>query len=185
MTNAFARLWRWLTPPADEIGQEVQLLLRIPGSLRRTLDSMTRPREGRAEPLALLRVRYVAESERNIAVAIGVLPFPNDAYRDTLDAAAAFGTQWLVKMANNELAFNAGIVLVHSHGGAGEPRFSVIDGRTNRDVIARLSIGVETAPYGAMVLSGTSQYAVLAVDGVLRVANVEIVYDAELKGWTA
>jgi hypothetical protein len=146
---------------------------------------MTRSQEGRPEPLALLRVRYIGENERNIAVAVGAVPFPESAYRGAHDAVAAFDTQWLVRVANSELAFNAGIVLVHSHGGAGEPHFSAIDARTNRELMARLSIGVDTAPYGAMVLSNTSQHAVLAADGALRAVNVEIVYDAELKGWIA
>lgn len=185
MKNLFTRVRQWLSPPPAEVVPDIQPVLRVPLTLRRMLASATRPREGRPEPLALLRVRYVGENERNIAVAVGVLAFPDSAYRGAHDAAAAFDTQWVIKMANSELAVNVGIVLVHSHGGAAEPRFSAIDSRTNRELMARLSIGIDTAPYGAMVLSNTSQYAVLAVAGVLRVANVEIVYDTELKGWIA
>jgi len=155
--------------------------LHLPASTRRHLARQTRHRRDRSEPLALLRVRFASETQRSVIVAVGVIPFPNEAYAAS-NAGAAFSTRWLMEVANHELRSNAGLMLVHSHGGLGRPQFSAVDARTNCEVMGRLSIGVD-APYGAMALSSDDEAAVTAVDGHTRDANVVIVPDFNLKEW--
>jgi hypothetical protein len=148
----------------------------VPRSLLQQLREMTRPNARRPEPLALLRARYASEDAGNVIVGIGAIPFPDSAYV-TGPAGANFDTDWLVRIANREIAVNIGLLLVHSHGGLGFPRFSGVDRRTNTHVMAPLAIGVEVAPYGALVLSDMHAAAVMTVANSLTVAEVIAVPD--------
>lgn len=144
--------------------------LHIPRSVVRELREVTRPNH-RPEPLAFLRVRFASEDSRTVVVAVGVVPFPNEAYVDG-PAGANFSTEWAVDIANAGIPDNVGLMLVHSHGGIGLPMFSGVDARTNRSIMAMLAVGVETAPFGAVVLSDTDARCVLAVNGGLTETRV-------------
>jgi hypothetical protein len=101
---------------------------------------------------------------------------PDEVYVDG-STGASFDTAWIVNVANAAGQSNAGVFLVHSHGSLGVPRFSLVDARTNREVVVPLSLGVETAPYGAMVLSDTSATVAVASESRLRNAKVILVPD--------
>jgi hypothetical protein len=73
-------------------------------------------------------------------------------------------------------------LLVHSHGGRGQPSFSHIDRTTNAEVMLPLSIGVSSAPYGALVLSDDDACAVVAMDHRLVAARVVTVTDWNSQG---
>ncbi len=150
--------------------------LHIPRSVIHELREVTRPNRHRLEPLAFLRVRFASEDSRTVVVAIGVLPFPDEAYVDG-PAGANFSTEWAIDVANEAASGNIGLMLVHSHGGLGMPMFSGVDARTNRSIMAMLAVGVETAPFGAVVLSGTDARCVLAVHGSLTDMKVVVVPD--------
>ncbi|MFZ1125731.1 MAG: hypothetical protein WAN59_11395 [Candidatus Baltobacteraceae bacterium] len=150
--------------------------LHVPRSVVTTLREITRPTPRCVEPLALLRARYASEGSRNVVVGVGTIPFPETAYVPG-PAGANFDTDWLVGIANREIGANVGLLLVHSHGGRGTPGFSSVDRRTNAHVMAPLAIGINTAPYGAMVLSGDGANAVVTLDGILTPAEVIPVMD--------
>jgi hypothetical protein len=171
-------------PAADE-PYDTSIRIHLPASLRRRLGDLTRRRPGRIEPLAILRTRYASEDERRVIIGCAAFALPDEAYVRASDAAAAFSTRWLIDRGNLELRTNAGMLLAHAHGGHGDPRFSSIDARTNREVIARLSIGVDIAPYGAIVLSNDGASAVVATGGYLESARVIIVPDVDARGWSA
>jgi hypothetical protein len=183
MITALLRFVAWLfgpaTPPAtspEPVTQVAPYRLHVPRSLVNELRNVTAPDSHRGEPLAFLRVRFASEESRTVMVGIGVLPFPDEAYVEG-HAGANFDTDFAVDVANQQIAQNAGLLLVHSHGGNGMPAFSGIDARTNRDVMGSLAIGVTTAPYGALVLSDTDAHCVLAVDGALVTVKVIAVPD--------
>lgn len=159
--------------------------IHVPLTLRRQLAALTSPRPGRPEPLAVLRARYASEAQFRVVVGVGASPIPEHAYIDASDAGAAFDTRWLVAAANRELRSNVGLFVVHSHLGCGVPKFSGVDSRTNRQVIGRLSIGIDTAPYGAIVLSDDSEAAIVARAGRVHSAQVVVIADARNGGWTA
>jgi hypothetical protein len=150
--------------------------LHLPRSLMYELSEVTRPNFEHPEPLAFLRVRFATEVSKNVLVGIGVSPFPAEAYVDG-DVGANFSTDWAVSVANAEMGSNVGLLLVHSHGGPGMPTFSGIDQRTNRSVMAALAIGIQSAPYGALVLSDTRARCVLAVERRLQELQVVVVPD--------
>jgi hypothetical protein len=172
----FIRRLLGLGEPAAPEAPPAAARLHVPRSLLRQLREITQPNERRPEPLALLRARYASEEARNVVVGIGTIPFPDSAYVKG-PAGANFDTDWLVRIANREIAMNVGLLLVHSHGGRGVPRFSGIDRRTNTHVMAPLAIGADIAPYGAMVLSETHATAVVTVINSLSVAEVIAVPD--------
>ena len=159
------------TVPAQRPTPTAAYRLHVPRSLARRLRQVTRPNEDRGEPLAFLRVRFASEESRTVIVGIDVLPFPDIAYVEG-PAGANFATDWAVDIANQQARSNAGLVLVHSHGGRGMPAFSGVDARTNREVMGSLAIGMHTIPYGALVLSDTHACCVLAVAGKLQPVNV-------------
>jgi len=187
MIAAIVRLIGWLlgsapresanvtVPPAEEPPYR----LHVPRSLMHALRDMTRPNQEHGEPLAFLLVRFASEDSRTILVGIGALPFPNSAYVDG-PAGANFDTDWAVAVANEQIAENTGLLLVHSHYGKGVPGFSGIDQQTNRTVMGALAVGVKTAPYGAMVLSDTDARCVLSVSRALT--NVKVVVVPDLIG---
>jgi hypothetical protein len=144
--------------------------LHIPRSVALELREVTQPNH-RPEPLAFLRVRFASEDSRTVVVAVSVVPFPNEAYVEG-PAGANFSTEWAVDIANAGISNNVGLMLVHSHGGVGMPIFSGVDARTNRSIMAMLAVGVETAPFGAVVLSDTDARCVLAVNGALTETRV-------------
>jgi len=150
--------------------------LHVPQTLLHEIQKAVTPTKDRIEPLALLHVRYASEFVREVVVATGFVVFPEEAYVDG-PAGANFDTRWLVRTTNAEVPQNAGVLLVHSHGGRGKPGFSSIDQRTNRDIMAPLAIGVATIPYGALVLSDDTGTAVVTVDGRLVEADVIVVPD--------
>ncbi len=181
MTEAVRRFIAWLfgpqrptaaPPAASEPGR---YRLHIPRSVIHELREVTRPNH-RLEPLAFLRVRFASEDSRTVLVAVGVLPFPDEAYVDG-SAGANFSTEWAIDVANSGISGNVGLMLVHSHGGVGMPMFSGVDARTNRSIMAMLAVGVETAPFGAIVLSNTDARCVLAVKGDLTETKVIVVPD--------
>lgn len=147
----------------------------------RALRSATTPRRGVPEPLAFLRTRYASEDATDVLVGIGVIPFAQEAYVAG-DAGANFDTRWTVGIANAEIRSNIGLLLVHSHGGRGQPAFSRIDKTTNAEVMLPFSIGVSSAPYGALVLSNDDAFAVVAVDHRLVAARVVAVADWNSQG---
>lgn len=150
--------------------------LHLPRSLLHELREVTRTNRQRPEPLAFLRVRFASEDSRTVVVAVGVLPFPEEAYVDG-PAGANFSTEWAFDIANASIPDNVGLMLAHSHGGDGMPMFSGIDARTNRSIMAALAVGVETAPFGAIVLSNTDARCVVAVSGGLSEMKVAVVPD--------
>ncbi len=140
------------------------------------LRAITRPNAKRGEPLAFVFARFASEESQTILVGIKAIPFPDSAYVDGA-AGANFETEWAVKVANEQIGSNVGLLLVHSHGGAGMPAFSGIDQQANRAVMGALAIGVKTAPYGAIVLSDTDARCVLSVPRSLTNVNVVVVPD--------
>jgi hypothetical protein len=180
---ALLRILAWLfgaaaTPAktAEPVAQIAPYRLHVPRSLLRELHTVTAPNARRGEPLAFLRVRFASEESRTVIVGIGVLPFPDTAYVEG-HAGANFDTNFAVDVANQQIANNAGLLLVHSHGGSGMPAFSGIDTRTNRDVMCRLAIGITVVPYGAMLLSDTDAHCVLSIGGNLVTVKVIAVPD--------
>jgi hypothetical protein len=151
--------------------------LRITRSLLHELHRVTMPTASNVEPLAFLRVRFASDDVTDVIVAAEVLPFPSHAYVDGF-AGANFDTDWAIRCANGSAGSNAGIFLAHRHGGSGKPAFSTVDRKTNQAVMAPLSYGMPTIPYGAIVLSNTDATMVLAVSGKLIEAQMEVVADA-------
>lgn len=150
--------------------------INVPRSVMRALRSATTPRPDLGEPLAFLRARYASEDATDVLVGIGVIQFAKEAYVAG-DAGANFDTRWTVNIANSEIRSNIGLLLVHSHGGRGQPAFSHIDRSTNAEVMLPFSIGISSAPYGALVLSDDNASAVVAVDHHLVPARVVAVAD--------
>ena len=181
MTGAILRFIRWLfgpprptaTPPvaAEPDRYRLHILRSVIDGLREVVRPNHRP-----EPLAFLRVRFASEDSRTVVVAVGVLPFPDEAYVDG-PAGANFSTEWAIDFANAGIPDNVGLMLVHSHSGVGMPMFSGVDARTNRSIMAMLAVGVATAPFGAVVLSDTDARCVLAVNGGLTEMKVIVVPD--------
>jgi len=180
MTNAVVRLIVWMlgarpTAAVTVAAEHDQYRLHIPQSVVTKLREITRPNQC-AEPLAFLRARFASEDSRTVAVAVGVLPFPDEAYVDG-PAGANFRTEWAIDVANAGIPDNVGLMLVHSHRGVGMPMFSCIDTRTNESIMAMLAVGVETAPFGAVVLSDTDARCVLAINDGLVDTKVIMVPD--------
>jgi hypothetical protein len=183
MIAAIRKFLTWLfgrpTPTPVSISEPVDVApyrLHIPRSLVHELREATRPNARRGEPLAFLRVRFASEDSRTVLVAVGALQFPDEAY--VLGPAGAnFSTDWAVGVANQQIGANVGLLLVHSHGGDGVPAFSGTDHRTNRCVMGALAFGVDTAPYGALVLSDTDGRSVVAADRSMIEAKVVVVPD--------
>jgi hypothetical protein len=163
----------WLGWKRRLIEPPIGIRINVPRSVMRALRLATQPTLMNHEPLAFLRARYASEDVRDVVVAVGVVPFAHEAYVDG-DAGANFDTRWGVAVANYQIRSNAGLLLAHSHGGCGKPAFSSVDRATNVQVMAALSIGVDVAPYGALVLSDEDATAVVAVDGRLHDAKVMI-----------
>jgi hypothetical protein len=157
------------------------LRINVPRSVMRALRSATVPRRGVEEPLAFLRARYASEDATDVLVGIGVIPFAHEAYVAG-DAGATFDTRWTVDIANDEIRSNIGLLLVHSHGGQGQPAFSPIDRTTNAEVMLPFSFGISSAPYGALVLSDDDAFAVVAVGHRLVAARVVPVADWNSQG---
>jgi hypothetical protein len=182
MIAAIRKLVEWFfwPSPQKKVGaapvERAPYRLHIPRSLMNELRAMTRPSHEYGEPLAFLLVRFASEDSRTIIVGIAALPFPDQAYVAG-PAGANFDTGWAVSVANENIAENTGLLLVHAHGGTGLPMFSSIDQRTNCTVMGALAVGVKTAPYGAMVLSDTDARCVLSVSRILTSATVVIVPD--------
>lgn len=153
------------------------LRLRITRSLLLALHRATLPTATNGEPLAFLCARFASESVTDVIVAVEVLPFTVAAYVDGF-AGANFDTDWAIRCSNDSARRNAGIFLAHRHGGIGKPDFSAVDRATNLSVIAPLSYGMPTTPYGALVLSDTDAMLVVAVNGKFVEAQLEIVADA-------
>lgn len=177
----FAALWAWLhgerAQDQIELPSVAHVRIRIPKSAIHALRHATTPTKQHGEPLAFLRVRYASEAQNGVIVAIGVIPFAQNAYVEG-DAGATFDTAYAVEIANAEIGANTGLLLAHQHGGRGKPSFSGIDRQTNRQVMLQLAIGVQYAPYGAIVLNDDSAAAVVARDGCLVDADVVVVPDA-------
>jgi hypothetical protein len=131
--------------------------------------------------LAFLRARYASEDTTDVLVGIGAIQFAQEAYVAG-DAGANFDTGWTVGIANAEIRSNTGLLLVHSHGGRGQPAFSHIDRTTNAEVMLPFSIGISCAPYGALVLGDDDASAVVAVDRRLVAARVVAVADWNSQG---
>jgi hypothetical protein len=182
MIRAILKVLSWLFGPppttvaVSEPADAVSYRLHIPRSLIGELREVTRPTGRRGEPLAFLRVRFASEDSRTVLVGVGVVPFPDAAYVAG-PAGANFSTEWAVDVANQQIGANVGLLLVHSHGGSGMPGFSGVDQRTNRSVMGALAFGMETAPYGALVLSDTHARCVLAVPRTLVGVKVIVVPD--------
>jgi hypothetical protein len=176
-------LIRWLLgwrrqPPCEP---PPRIRINVPRSVMCALRSATTPRRGVEEPLAFLRARYASEDATDVLVGIGVIPFAQEAYVAG-DAGANFDTRWTVHIANAEIHSNIGLLLVHSHGGRGQPAFSCIDRTTNAEVMLPFSIGISSAPYGALVLGDDDASAVVAVDHRLVAARVVEVADWNSQG---
>jgi hypothetical protein len=176
MNTLVERILRWFAPEAPAPMPPSGVRINVPRSILHGLRCATVPSPLRHEPLAFLRVRYASEDVRDVLVAVGIIPFANTAYVEG-DAGANFDTRWVVDVANREVLTNAGLMLVHSHGGRGRPIFSSVDRTTNATVMTPLSIGVPVVPYGAMVLSDEDATAVVATAGRLADAQVVIVPD--------
>jgi hypothetical protein len=175
VTALIERVFSWFGWKPALVAPPTGVRINIPRSVLHALYRATTPRKGRHEPLALLRVRYASEDVRDVLVAVGVIPFADEAYVEG-DEGANFDTRWVVAVANREVLANAGLVLAHLHGGR-RPNFSSADRETNYTVIAPLSIGVPVAPYGAMVLGDAEATAVVAKGGRLVAARVIVVPD--------
>lgn len=177
----FDAFWSWLrgvpAPDRAVLPDVSRVRIRVPKSVMHALKRATTPTKYNHEPLAFLRVRYASEAQNGVIVAIGVVPFAQNAYVEG-DAGANFDTAYAVEIANAEIRANAGVILVHQHGGRGKPSFSRTDRETNREVMLQLAIGVPFAPYGAIVLSDDSATAVIARDRRLVDADVTVVPDA-------
>lgn len=183
MIGAILKVLAWLfgrlpsTPiTVLEVADVAPYRLLVPRSLMQQLGEVTHPTIRRGEPLAFLRVRFASEDSRTVLVGVGVLSFPDEAYV-VGPAGANFSTDWAVDVANEQIGTNVGLFLVHAHGGRGMPGFSGIDQRTNRTFMGALAFGIETAPYGALVLSDTNARCVLAVGRTLVGVKVVIVPD--------
>jgi hypothetical protein len=181
MIGAILKLVAWLFAPmpqkrAIEPVEEAAYRIHVPRSLMHELRAITRPNHDRGEPLAFLLVRFASEDSYTILVGIEAVPFPDLAYVDG-PAGANFDTEWAVKIANQQIGSNIGLLLVHSHGGAGMPGFSSVDQQTNRTVMGALAVGVKTAPYGAMVLSDTDARCVISKSRSLTNVKVVVVPD--------
>ena len=181
MIGAIVKVMAWLFGPAPPTPVEVPepadvpiYRLHLARCLIQQLREVTRPTVRRGEPLAFLRVRFASEDSRTVLVGVGVSPFPAEAYVAG-PAGANFSTDWAVDVANEQIGANVGLLLVHAHGGRGMPGFSGVDQRTNRTVMGALTFGIETAPYGALVLSDTHAHCVLAVGRTLVSVKVVIV----------
>lgn len=178
MIDALLRFVTWLLGPktTGNIGEPALLVaayrLHVPRALLQTLRRIATPRPGRVEPLAFLRVRFASEESRTVLVGIGVIPFPEEAYVEG-HAGANFDSDFAVDVANREIPENVGLLLVHSHGGNGMPRFSGIDNWTNREIMGGLATGIDIAPYGALVLSNTDGHCVVSVAG--EMVDVKVV----------
>lgn len=151
--------------------------INVPRSVLQRLMRLTRPTTRRVEPLALAIVRYASEDAQDVVVVVDCIAFADEAYVDG-PAGANFDTRWLMSIANSRAASNAGLLLVHSHGGVGKPAFSATDRKTNNEVMATFAVGMATIPYGALVLSSDDYFAVVTMDGRLTPARVMIVPDA-------
>jgi len=172
---------RLFGPPAEKLAvaapvEVAPYRIHVPRSLMHELRKITRPNKKRDEPLAFLLTRFASEDSRTILVGIEALPFPELAYVDG-SAGANFDTEWAVKVANEQISANVGLLLVHSHGGHGMPGFSGVDRQTNRTVMGALAAGVKTVPHGAMVLSDTDARCVLSVSRPLTTVDVVVVPD--------
>ena len=176
MKALLERLPSWLRRSHPTVLPPVGIRVNVPRSIMRRLRLTTQPTVTSREPLAFLLVRYASEDVRDVVVAFGVLPFVDEAYVDG-DAGANFDTRWSIDVANKQIRRNAGLLLAHSHGGAGRPAFSRVDQETNVHVMVPLSYGVDVAPYGAIVLSNNDETAVVTVKGRLRRARIVIVAD--------
>jgi hypothetical protein len=181
MIDALLKFLAWLFPaPVTKTASAAaaepdRYRLHIPRSVIHELREVNCPNR-RPEPLAFLRVRFASEDSRTVVVAVGVLPLPDEAYVEG-PAGANFSTEWAIDVANAGISGNVGLMLVHSHGGVGMPMFSGVDARTNRSIMAMLAVGVETAPFGAVVLSDTDARCVLAVKGELTETKVIVMPD--------
>jgi hypothetical protein len=153
------------------------LRLRITRPLLHALYRATSPTATTGEPLAFLCTRFASEHVTDVIVAVDVLPFPPTAYVNGF-AGANFDTDWAIQCANESARSNGGIFLAHQHGWFSKPDFSSVDRHTNMTVMAPLSYGMPTIPYGAIVLSDTDARIVVAVNGSLIEAQLEIVADA-------
>jgi hypothetical protein len=178
MISWIRRLLRRSRPPSEP---PPGIRINVPRSVMRALRSVTTPSRGVGEPLAFLRARYASEDATDVLVGIGVIQFAQEAYVAG-DAGANFDTRWTVDVANAAIRSNIGLLLVHSHGGRGQPSFSHIDRTTNAEVMLPLSIGVSSAPYGALVLSDDDACAVVAMDHRLVAARVVTVTDWNSQG---
>jgi hypothetical protein len=182
MIGAILKVMAWLFGPSPtpvalpEPAAVLTYRLHVPRSLIHQLREVTRPTVRRGEPLAFLRVRFASEDSRSVLVGVGVLPFPDEAYVAG-PAGANFSTDWAVDVANEQIGTNVGLFLVHAHCGSGMPGFSSVDQRTNRSVMGALAFGIETAPYGALLLSDTHARCVLAVGRALVGVKVVVVPD--------
>jgi len=181
--GAILKVLAWLfgpTPPTpvpvSEPADAPAYRLHVPCSLIHQLREVTRPTVRRGEPLAFLRVRFASEDSRTVLVGVGVLPFPDEAYVPG-PAGANFSTDWAVDVANEQIGVNVGLLLVHAHGGSGMPGFSGVDQRTNRTVMGALAFGIETSPYGALLLSDTHVRCLLAVGRTVMGVKVVVVPD--------
>lgn len=179
MISLIRRLLGWRLQPPCQPPSGIRI--NVPHSVIRALRSATTPRRGIREPLAFLRTRYASEDATDVLVGIGVIPFEQDAYVAG-DAGANFDTRWAVDVANFEIRSNIGLLLVHAHGGRGQPAFSGVDRTTNVEVMLPLSIGIPSAPYGALVLSDNDAFAVVAVGHRLADARVVAVADWNSQG---
>lgn len=175
MNALIERVLSWLGWKPAPVAPPSGVRINVPRSVLHALYRATTPRKHRHEPLAFLRVRYASEDVRDVLVAVGVIPFADEAYVEG-DAGANFDTRWVVNVANREVLSNAGLVLAHLHGGK-RPNFSSVDRETNYTVMAPLSIGVGVVPYGAMVLGDDEATAVIAKEGRLVDARVIVVPD--------
>jgi hypothetical protein len=188
MIDAILRFIAWLFGPSPSAPVEAvadtrapvstgpEFRLHVPSSLLRQLRAITQPSATRIEPLAFLFVRFVSEETRTTIVGFAISVFPDEAYVEGY-AGANFDTDFAVDVANQQVVRNAGLLLVHSHGGKGIPMFSSIDNRTNRDVMGSLASGITVAPYGALVLSDDNGRCVVAVGGKMIDAKVVSVPD--------
>jgi hypothetical protein len=176
MSALIERFLAWIGWRQQPVRPPHGVRINIPRSILQALHRVTTPTAARHEPLAFVRVRFASEDTHEVVVAVGIIPFAEEAYVEG-DAGANFETRWVVTIANREVTANTGLLLAHSHGGRERPRFSGVDRETNITVMAPLSIGVPVVPYGALVLSETDAAAVVAQAGRLVDARVVVVPD--------